>query len=131
MKKLIIKIILSLALIAICGAIVIIYKNHQKSLNTSDGQFTFIVIDIDNNTIINDIIEYEQSDELFELLNEKYDITYKKDLYGVAVYGINNLITDWVYSYLAIYVNGEYSNNGISSIPLIDNMELKLVEMPI
>lgn len=49
-------------------------------------------------------------------------------MYGVVLYGINEIQTDWYTTYLAIYVDGVYSSRGISSITLVDGMKLKVVE---
>ena len=41
-------------------------------------------------------------------------------LFGTVLLGINSIQTDWTNTYIAIYINDEYSTNGIDNITLTE-----------
>ena len=139
MKKLIIKIIISIVLIGSAVTSVILYNNYylkkpnnssENSSNTNQNNefdVTIKAIDKDNNIIINDI--YNNPEEtLFNILNDNYKIRYSMTQQGITLYDLETIKTDFRTSYIAIYVNGSYSTRGISYIQLEDGMIIEFKE---
>ncbi|MBQ3252933.1 MAG: hypothetical protein IJA65_00115 [Acholeplasmatales bacterium] len=125
MRRLIIKIVISLILII--ATILVVYYFKQNKQTDDLKEITIIVVNKNEEEIINDTYEVKK-ESLFDILDENYEIRYKEDIYGKVLYDIENIKTDFYTSYIAIYINDEYSNLGISSIILKDNMVITLKE---
>ncbi len=157
MKKLVIKIIISVFIVAIAITGITIYNNHFKNpkadatKNTNNNvniqnsiennnstnshnstnnlivEVNIILYDIDNNIIINDKLEGNNK-SLFELLDENYKIRYENSTYGVKLLDMESVTTDFKTKYIAIYVNDKYSNKGVSYIALENGIKIEFKE---
>mgnify|MGYP006916092309 FL=1 len=132
-KSLIIKIVISLVILvaAILTVHFINKKIKDNSKSKSDGVITVIVIDVNEIEVSHEDLSFSKDDTLWDILLDFYGDTLvyeENELYGIKLLGICNINTDFVNSYLALYVNDGYSNYGISSIPLEDGMVLKIIE---
>ncbi len=127
MKKLIIKISITLGLLIF--AIVIISFTNKNEIAKEEGTFQFTLIDKNNITIYDDTIVFKEGDSLLGLLDEKYGVRYENGQFGAVVFDIGSVKTDFYTTYLAIYVDDEYSSMGISNIKLVTGMRVKIVEV--
>lgn len=127
MKKLIIKISITLGLLIF--AIVIISFTNKNETAKEEGTFQFTLIDKNNITIYDDTIVFKEGDSLLGLLDEKYGVRYENGQFGAVVFDIGSVKTDFYTTYLAIYVDDEYSSMGISNIKLVTGMRVKIVEV--
>jgi hypothetical protein len=120
---------------AIATAVLILgFFAFSRTYNDVVGEITIIVVDEIGDTISADIyeIEFTESDSLFSILDENFEVGCADSSYNMTteceplLYGsrvilkIDSLETDWTNSYIGIYENGEYSNLGIDSISLND-----------
>ena len=124
------KLVISLVTLVVVAASFIIFSQLNK--NDPIGEITIIVVDEIGDTISHKTIEFTESDTLFSLLDENYDIGCADSSYNLSteceqlVYSsrvilkIDSLVTDWNNTYIGIYENDEYSNFGIDLIPLND-----------
>ncbi len=126
MRKIILKILLSLVLLSILIVVILLYRTPNSTKEKKNIEI--IVIDAKEQVLIQDTFEvYETS--LLQILESNYDIRYENTSFGVTLYDIESIKTDFIHSYIAIYVNGKYSNVGISSILLENNMRIELKEL--
>ena len=135
------KIILSLVLlIAVVVSVKLLLPDQQAN---SDGHITFILVNETGEEVINEEIPYYKGDTLYDVLQRKYDvlcanIEYEKDdtcsydsEYGKALLQIEDVETDWYNSFLALYINDEYANYGVSKLPFKDGDIIRFVWTPL
>jgi hypothetical protein len=104
--------------------------------NDSDSGYVSIVLMDESNTIIIDDVHYfEGTVTLYELLQSEYDIACASPNYAIdydcgftmlnshIILGIEEIETDWINTYLKIYINDEESNFGVDLIYLNDESE--------
>lgn len=128
MRKLIIKILVSLILIGIAiGTFFIV--NHIS--NNGSGKINIKIYDINETMISDKDIEFKKDDKLIDLLEKNYTIRTSSSRYGLILYDIDSIKTDFTTTYIAIYIDDKYSNFGISSIKLYDGMRISFKEMVI
>lgn len=131
MKKLIIKIIISIMVIGFAVGAILIFNNLTKPKRIDHNiDVNIILIDKDNNVLVNDNLEGKDK-LLKELLEENYDVRIEKKNYGSVIYDFNEVKTDFVTSYISIYVDDKYSNYGIDYIQLYDKIKITFKEMMI
>ena len=124
--KWIIKILISISLICICISLFIVF-NNLKGKDEKGIDLTIILKDKNNNVCVDDT--YHNNDlSLVELLKTNYEVRIEKSTYGYIIYDFEEIKTDFKNSYLAIYVNDQYSNYGISGIVLKDDMVILFKE---
>lgn len=124
--KWIIKILISISLICICISLFIVF-NNLKGKDEKGIDVTIILKDKNNNVCVDDT--YHNNDlSLVELLKTNYEVRMEKSTYGYILYDFEEIKTDFKNSYLAIYVNDQYSNYGISGIVLKDDMVILFKE---
>jgi hypothetical protein len=124
--KWIIKTLISISLICICISLFIVF-NNLKGKDEKGIDVTIILKDKNNNVCVDDT--YHNNDlSLVELLKTNYDVRIEKSTYGYILYDFEEIKTDFKNSYLAIYVNDQYSNYGISGIVLKDDMVILFKE---
>ena len=116
-KQLWIKIAVAILVIAVAVCAVIIYNKRQAPVSDVGGGVTIELVDLEGN-VSTQQLDFEEGYTLERLMSENYEITYKDDQYGSLLLGINDIQTDFVSTYIAIYIDGEYSNYGLSSIEL-------------
>ena len=139
MKKLIIKIIISIVIITLAIIGISLYNQKYKNKKPANNDttntetnvsisVTIIAYDIDKNKICDD--KYDGNNKtLFDILNENYDIRYdESESLGVRLLDFESIKTDFKKEYIAIYVDNKYSNRGISFIELHDGIIIELKE---
>ena len=129
MKKLIVKILVSLILIGITIGTFFIVNNLRKG--DSIGTINIKLYDIDEKLISDKNIGYKENDKLIDVLERNYTVRTSTSVYGYILLDIDEIKTDFKTTYIAIYVDDKYSNVGISGIVLYDGMRLTLKEMTI
>ena len=124
--KWIIKILISISLICVCISLFIVF-NNLKGKDEKGIDVAIILKDKNNNVCVDDT--YHNNDlSLVELLKTNYEVRMEKSTYGYILYDFEEIKTDFKNSYLAIYVNDQYSNYGISGIVLKDDMVILFKE---
>ena len=129
MRNLILKIIVSVLLITtVVLTLVLSNRNEAKS-----GEIYHVNIVISNQTEIikDDNYEINSDVTLFNLLDSNYELVYDETVYGIRLLGIDTIITDFKTSYIAIYVDNNYSSYGISKIKLYDGIKITFRETKI
>ena len=129
MKKLIIKIIVSVILIGISIGTFFIVRNLNK--NDSDGLINIKVYDINDVLVSDKDIKFKKDDKFIDILENNYTIRTSVSTYGYILYDIDDIKTDFKKTYIAIFIDDKYSNVGISGIVLYDGMRVSLKEMTI
>jgi len=130
MKKLIIKIIISLILIGISiGTFIIVNNINNKREN--EANINISLYDINDELISSKDIVAKKDDKLLDVLNNNYKIRTSESIYGAIIYDINEIKTDFKNTYIAIYVDDKYSNVGISGIKIYDGMKISFKEMKV
>ncbi len=124
--KWIIKILISISLICICISLFIVF-NNLKGKDEKGIDVTIILKDKNNNVCVDDTY-HNNNLSLVELLKTNYDVRIEKSTYGYIIYDFEEIKTDFKNTYLAIYVNDQYSNYGISGIVLKDDMVILFKE---
>ena len=92
------------------------------SFTPANDEYGTVTIEIVNKDgfLITDRISFEEDSDLFNILRYNYEIEYIEYSIGVVLLCIESICTDFNNSYIAIYINGDYSNYGLSIIPLKD-----------
>ncbi len=126
MRKLIIKIIVSLILIGIAIGTFFIINNIS---NSGSGTLNIKVYDINENIVSDKDIEFKKEDKLIDILENNYQIRTSNSTYGIVLYDIDDIKTDFTTTYIAIYIDDKYSNYGVSGIKLYDGMRISFKEM--
>ena len=130
MKKLIIKIIISLILIGISiGTFIIVNNINNKREN--EANINISLYDINDELISSKDIVAKKDDKLLDVLNNNYKIRTSESIYGAIIYDIDEIKTDFKNTYIAIYVDDKYSNVGISGIKIYDGMKISFKEMKV
>ena len=100
--------------------------------NDIRGEVTIIVINELEEVVYQQSISFEEEDTLFELLDRELNVQCANMSYqisdacvnvtmnGKVILGLDDVKTDWYHSFIAIYVDGEYSEYGIDGIALKD-----------
>ena len=125
MRKLIIKIIISLILIGIAIGTFFIVNNIS---NNESGTLNIKIYDINDNMLSNKDIGFKKEDKLIDILNNNYNIRTTNSTYGIVLLDIDNVKTDFKTNYIAIYIDDKYSNYGVSSIKLYNGMRISFKE---
>jgi len=109
----------------------------------SDGTITFILIDASQEEVINEEVDFHIGDTIFDIINREYEVVcadedYKPDPtcsynspYGKAILEINDVTTDWYSSFLALYINNQYANYGVSKLPYNDGDTIRFSWTPL
>lgn len=129
MRKLIIKVIISVILIGIAVSTFLIIDNLNKNKRDSDANINIKLYDINEVLISNKDIIVKKDEKLLDVLNNNYTIRTSMSTYGAVIYDIDDIKTDFNTTYIAIYVDDKYSNVGISYINIYDGMRITFKEM--
>lgn len=124
------KLIITLAVVGI-AAISFFISDYLRQ-GDDQGTITIVLVDQIGDTISSQTHDFDEDDTLFDILSEHYDIqcadmqyrpTTCQDsvLMEHVILTIDDIETDWFNTYIAIYVNDQYSSYGISDIPLEDD----------
>jgi hypothetical protein len=117
------------------------YDNIQAPIEP--GDITIQIVDETDQIISEEVYSFTEEDTLLAILDANHDLTcgnrnYQPttcnpdSIFGTVILGIDDMSTNWMVDYIAIYVNNEYSTFGIDSIVLTDGdiyrFEYTLVE---
>lgn len=119
MRNILIKIVVAVIVLAIAITSIVIYKSQQEPAAEISGTVTIELVPLSGESVTKQL-EYQTGDTLFGLLTENFEVTYEEGQFGILLYGVDQIQTDFINTYVALYVNGTYSNYGISSISLED-----------
>ena len=125
MRKLIIKIIVSIILIGIAIGTFFIVNNLS---NKDSGTINIKLYDINDNMISDNDINYKKEDKLIDILENNYTISTTNSTYGIVLLDIDDIKTDFKTTYIAIYIDDKYSNYGVSGIKLYNGMKISFKE---
>lgn len=125
MKKLIITI--SVLVVAVLS----FFLSDLFRRNDETGTITIIVVDEIGDVVHNNTYSFTEEDTLLGIMEENYAVFCANNQYqadscdtevfmGRVILAIDDVETDWLNTYLAIYINDEYSNYGIDDILLED-----------
>ena len=127
-KNVIFKIIISVFLVGIIVLTFLYSKSQRNPSSNCEGNVQIILIDQSGKEIKNKTIAFQKDDTFYDLLCQNFEVVAEEGMYGMTIYDIDTIHTDFVNSYIAIYVNDQYSNVGVSYIELVDNLVVKFVE---
>ena len=122
-KKKIIQIIVSIVGVAVL-ALCIVWLT-KSFVSTSDGEIEVAYINAENEVVKEVKIEFDEGDLLLDLLKENFDNFVLEN--GMLM-AIEDFVTpsDWSF-WIAIYVDGEMSNVGLTDIVFTDGTEIDFV----
>ena len=122
-KKKIIQIIVSIVGVAVL-ALCIVWLT-KSFVSTSDGEIEVAYINAENEVVKEVKIEFDEGDLLLDLLKENFDNFVFEN--GMLM-AIEDFVTpsDWSF-WIAIYVDGEMSNVGLTDIVFTDGTEIDFV----
>ena len=124
------KIMITIGIIAL--AALGLYVSSIQNSNDVAGEITIVVVNQIDEIIIEDTLAFEESDTLYSVMDENYQLLCANASYQISddcenrlfnskvIMQIESVVTDWNNNFIAIYVNDVYSNNGIDNIPLND-----------
>ena len=122
------KVIISIASIILLITTIFFFSYNN---NDSVGTVSIIIVSETDQTEIRQFT-FTKEDSLFDIINENYSVVCGDRFYAPStacetvtfgsrvIFEIDDLITDFETSFIAIYKNGVYSNLGIDSIVLND-----------
>lgn len=122
-KQLIIKIIVTLLLLSICIASVLLFNKYvkEKAISKDIGTITIELVDFDGSKSQKEF-SYKEGDSVWSIVKDNYQVKYSETQFGIMITEIDGIITDFTTTYIAIYVNDEYSNYTVSNIPIKDGL---------
>ncbi|MCF7927118.1 MAG: DUF4430 domain-containing protein [Candidatus Izimaplasma sp.] len=112
------------------------YISHLSRTNNA-GTIEIMLVNQLDETILQENVSFNKNDTLLDVLTRNYTIKCANALYSKTVscdeVTLNNYVvlefesvkTNWKDTYIAIYVNGEYSTKGLAHIDLENNMSLR------
>lgn len=122
------KLIITSVLIAIAG--ISFFVSDLLKQNDSDGEITIVLVDQIGDIVSSEKYEFLETDTLFDILKENYEVGCADASFHLSteckalplgsrvLMKIDSVETDWMNTFIAIYINDEYSNYGIDDIPL-------------
>lgn len=125
MKKILKPFLIVLAFAAMMFAIINLRKN---TLPNEVGVVTIEYVDITETISKSKDIKFNKESKLVDLLKDNFNnVSFEYYETGPFLIGFEDYITPSNFeTYLAIYVNNEYSMVGISSIELLDGMIISI-----
>lgn len=120
------------SVLVLLGTFALFFYFSQPQEGDQSGTITIKVYDETNQVVIDDVISFTNTKTLFQILDEEYSIgcansAYQldetcsfKQLNSHIVLSINDVITDWMNSYLEISIDGTRSNYGVDLIEVKD-----------
>lgn len=121
------KILLSVIVLAV-GIGSFLYFSTPKETK-ANGFVTIELVDENGTIVVNENVDLEAGDTLFDVLSRNHTVycanaaykpttDCKESVNGRVILGIDDVTSTWTTSFIAIYVNDEYSNYGIDRISL-------------
>lgn len=131
-KQLTLKILITIVLLIIATVVLVVTNkiNKDKSTAKVEGTITIELVNIDGIKESKDI-DFKKGDTVWSLIKDNYEVRYDNSTYGIVLYDINDIKTDFTNEYIAIYVDDKYSNVGISYIEIKDGLVVSLRETKI
>jgi hypothetical protein len=148
MKKIIIKIVLTLAALLLGYIVINVIMGDGKT--DGDGSFELIILDSNQDVVYNEILNYEKDQTFFDVLNENFELTCANRLYepdstcsykftimqykNHIILGIKSdefdIMTDWDNTFIKIeiYNGNEYvrSTIGFDYVDIEDNKKIRI-----
>ncbi len=122
MAKKIIYVIVSVFALGVLLFGVYILNNGISS--KSDGEIKIVLVDIENKTVLEKEIEFQNGDSLPILLEENFDNFDFSDGYVKSIGQLSEYSNDKGLYYISLLVDGNYSEKGVSMIELTDGLEI-------
>lgn len=122
-KKKIIQIIVSIVGVAVLTLCIVWLT--KSFVSTSDGEIEVAYINAENEVVKEVKIEFDEGDLLLDLLKENFDnVVFENGM----LMAIEDFVTpsDWSF-WIAIYVDGEISNVGLTDIVFTDGTKIDFV----
>lgn len=111
------KIIITIVGVSLLAGLVVFVSINPKA--NDDGQCLILVYD--EELVYEKNLNFQKGQTLFELMNENFTIVME----GNVILSIDDVKTDFVNDYIAIYINDLYANKGIRQIELKDKDVIK------
>lgn len=117
------KVILTILTIVVVGLVCYLFVYFAKA--TTDGTITVIVENYEGEVLSEEDIRFSEGDTLIELIKKEYDDSFKYNdgaygAYVTSIGGIEELNEATYVLYISMYVNDEYSEYGLSTLPFED-----------
>jgi len=124
------KLVISIIVIVIAIASFVIFSQLNK--NDKLGEITIILVDEIGDTIYNRKYDFTETDTLFSILDEDFNLMCADSSYNIndncdpvlfgsrVILKIDTIETNWSDNYIGIYENEVYSTLGIDSLSLND-----------
>ena len=106
------KIIITIVGVSLLAGLLVFVSINPKA--NDDGQCVILVYD--EELIYEKELTFKKGQTLFELMNDNFTIVMD----GNIILSIDDVKTDFVNDYIAIYINDLYANKGIRQIELTD-----------
>jgi hypothetical protein len=148
MKKIVIKIVLTLAALLLGYIVINVIMGDGKT--DGDGSFELIILDSNQDVVYNEILNYEKDQTFFDVLNENFELTCANRLYepdstcsykftimqykNHIILGIKSdefdIMTDWDNTFIKIeiYDGNEYvrSTIGFDYVDIEENKKIRI-----
>jgi len=122
---------LALTILMVAIGVAGFFMQNLLVQNDELGTITIEVYDQSDQLYDSYTVSFSEEDTLLSLMDNHYNITCANASYqpttcdnppliGSIILGIDTVDTDWFNTYIAIYINGEYSSSGIDLISLTD-----------
>ena len=128
------------AIVLIIGVCVIAFtihkiKNPSSSSSTSSIDsgplpvFNLKVYYGDDTPVIDRNITFFHRQKLFEIMDNEFgdEIVYGHEAAGLTLMSIGEYESDWINSYFALYVDGQYSTVSGEHLEVVDGMQIEWV----
>lgn len=109
---------------------------NQSEVLKNDNKCDVLLglIDKDSKVISNELLDITDGEYLYDVLvrySDKYTLQGSDSQYGYFLTGINNIVADYSAdgSYISLWINGDYSQYGVSGLALHDNDVVACVYM--
>ncbi len=128
-KHILIKALITVFFLSIAiGAFIISKQIEKKDAISNDiGTITIEIVTLDNKVEKREF-NYKKGDSVWSIIQNNYHVRFSETQTGVWLYDIDDVKTDFTTTYLAIYVDGVYSNYTIDGIKIKDGLVVSLRE---
>lgn len=111
MKKMVLSVVVLLTMV---GAYALIVGFSPYGESDVEGHIGVRVVDASGQTVIDDTLPFHEGDTMFEVLNQRYELTLKTfaSVGGRALLGIDDVVTDFVSDFLHITLHYPVRENG-------------------
>lgn len=128
------KLLFSAFVLALAG--IGFFVSAQLGRSEEAGTMRIIVIDEQDDIIVDDMVSFDEGDHMVGILTEHYMVQCGDGSYhptdcanlpsfGRVLVSFEEVETDWWNTFIALYINDEYSNQGIDDIEPQDGAEYR------